>query len=127
MKENNPCIVSDCLGNCCKNLYIELTITERKKIFPNAIKVGTMRELKKVPIDYPDVYYTPVRRKKFQKERMVEAHIVGRCPNLKFDGNCQIYEDRSYAARNIKIGSKFCNEIRVDYGLPIMIPKEPVE
>lgn len=127
MKEHNPCTESGCLGNCCKNINIELTLAERKRIFPDAIRVKSIKALKNVPVDYPEVYYTSVKRKKFRSEPIVEARIVGRCPHLLFSGNCDIHEYRSYAARNFTIGSKTCNEVRKENNLPIIFPNELVE
>ena len=127
MKEMNPCKLSGCLGNCCKNIFFELSIFERKRIFPNAIRVNSLRELNQIPKENKGVYYTSVRRKKFSCSGMVEALIIGKCPHLKPDGNCDIHEERSHAARNFQIGCQLCNEIRKSYKIPIIIPKEPVE
>ncbi|MBU0998638.1 YkgJ family cysteine cluster protein [Patescibacteria group bacterium] len=127
MKEYNPCRISGCLGNCCKNIFLELSIFERKRIFPKAIRVNSLKELNQTSRENNGVYYTRVRRKKFNCTGMVEALIVGNCPHLKQNGDCDIHEERSDAARNEKIGSKLCNKIRRSYNLPIMIPKEPVE
>jgi|GEM_PF-6669415 len=126
-KEKNPCTISGCKGNCCKNIFLELTIFERKRIFPKAIRVKSLKELKKVPREGNNIYYTSVRRKKFDCGGIVEAVIIGKCPHLDEDGNCKIHSERSHAARNFQIGSELCNEIRVSCGLPVMVPKEPVE
>ena len=127
MKEINPCTFSGCFGNCCKNMFLELTIFERKRIFPQATRVNSLKELNKIPKEKEGIYYTYVRRKKFSCSGMVEVLILGKCPHLEHNGNCDIHEERSYAARNFQIGSPLCNEIRESCGLPIMIPKEPVE
>lgn len=124
MKEGNPCIDSGCLGNCCKNISLELTTYERNKIFPDAIKVNSLEDLDNVPKDYPDVYYTRIRRNKFTTYGMYKTLIVGRCPHLLYSGNCDIHEERSHAARNLEIGSELCNEIRKHYLLPNILPKD---
>jgi len=127
MKELNPCIASGCLGNCCKDINFELTNSERKRIFPYAVKVKNLGELNKVPTDHHDVYFSRIVRRKFKGENMVEVAIVGRCPHLKYDGNCRIHDKRSYAARNFQIGSDECNKIRICSGLPIISPDNPIE
>ncbi|MFH1970821.1 MAG: hypothetical protein ABIJ05_00340 [Patescibacteria group bacterium] len=83
MKETNPCRLSSCLGNCCKNIFLELTIFEKRRIFPNAIRVSSLKELNQTPREIKGVYYTSVRRKKFSCSGMVEALIVGDCPHLE--------------------------------------------
>ena len=127
MKEYNPCRMSGCLGNCCKNIFLELTISERKKIFPQAKRVNSLKELNQIPRENHGIYYTYVKRKKINYSGMVEALIVGDCPHLEQNGDCNIHEERSDAAKNEKIGSELCNKIRKSYNLPIMIQKEPVE
>jgi hypothetical protein len=127
MKETNPCIASGCLGNCCKNIFLELTIFEKNKLFPRAIRVNSLKELNQVPRDIHAVYYTSVRRKKFSCNGMVETFIVGECPHLKQDGNCNVHKERSHAARNFQIGSDLCNEIRKSYGLSTIIQKERIK
>lgn len=123
----NPCVASGCLGNCCKNIFLELTVFERKKIFPKAVRVNSLRNLNQHREKIPGVYYTSVRRKKFSCSGMVEALIVGDCSHLQDNGNCNIHKERSHAARNFQIGSELCNEIRKSHNLPIMIQREPVE
>lgn len=118
MKEKNPCIASGCLGYCCKNIFLELTTFERRRLFPKALKIDSLKNLKHVSRDTQGVYYTPVRRKKFNCNGMVETLIVDNCPHLKKDGNCNVHKERSHAARNFKIGSQLCNEIRKNHGLP---------
>lgn len=127
MKEKNPCIISGCLGNCCKDIYFELTVFERRRIFPDAKRLDSLKELSQIPKENKGVYYTSVRRKKFSCSGMVETLIIGKCPHLRDNGNCDIYKERSHAARNFQIGSSLCNDIRKSNNLPVIFPKEPVE
>jgi len=56
----------------------------------------------------------------------VVLSLNGSCPNRTAEGGCSKHEEREYAAKNFKIGSYDCNEIRKENGLvPIYI--EPIE
>ena len=127
MKEKNPCLISGCHGYCCKNIVLEMTDHEIKRLFPNAIKVNSLKESNEKPKDIPNIYFRSIRRKKFSCNGINEVTIIGNCPHLDKKGNCNEHAERSHAARNFIIGSKLCNEIRQMHNLPIMIPKEPVE
>lgn len=127
MKERNLCAASGCPGYCCQNIDLEMTKLERKRIFPNAIRVDTMEELaEKKNQKEPGVFYTRYRRKHLGDSGFVVTAINGACPNKEEDGNCIKHEERSHAARNFKIGCHDCNEIRKEHGLgPLFF--EPVE
>lgn len=127
MKEKNPCLFSGCKGYCCCDVPLEATVGERKRLFPYASRLTSLKELKNVPTDVPNVYYVRYRRKHLGNSGFVLVVIVGKCPHLDDEGNCLVHNERSHAARNFQIGNEFCNEIRTEHSLPIMIPKEPVE
>lgn len=45
MKEN-LCVQSGCPGFCCQDTDIEVTKFERRKLFPNAVRLNTLKELR---------------------------------------------------------------------------------
>jgi len=127
MLERNPCIASGCHGLCCQNRDLELTKFERTRLFPKAIKVGTLETLavlKKEKVS--GVFYSRYRRKHLGPSGFVVVSLNGPCPNRNTDGSCQKHEEREHAARNFKIGSPDCNKIRKENGLPPIFI-EPVE
>lgn len=123
MSERNPCKASGCPGLCCQNIALELTRFERSRIFPNAIRVNTIQELRKLKNNkVSGVFYTRYRRVNLRSSGFVIIQLNGSCPNKSTDGKCLIHEERSHAARNFQIGCKECNSIRKEHGLgPILI------
>src|SRR4030042_5537346 len=127
MPERNQCLASGCPGLCCENIDIELTKFERRSIFPDAKRVGSLRELAAVKrAKLRGVFYTSYKRKHLGASGFVIVAINGPCPNRTPDGNCVKHDEREHAARNFKLGCEECNAIRQENGLPPIFVK-PVE
>ena len=127
MPERNPCLKSGCPGFCCQDIDIEITKSERTRVFPTAIHVDSMKELAQIKKDnLQGLYYTEYSRKGLEGGDFYVIVINGPCPNRLSDGSCLKHDEREYAARNFAIGCSDCNVIRKENGFsPIFI--EPVE
>jgi hypothetical protein len=123
MLERNPCKRSGCLGLCCQNIALELTKFERKRIFPNAIRVDSIEALRTMKDEnVQGAFYTRNRKKHLISSGFVLLQLNGPCPHRSPKGECLIHEERSHAARNFTFGRKDCNEIRKENGLaPVFI------
>lgn len=116
--ERNPCIDSGCFGYCCENMDIELTHSERTRLFPKAKHVPSIAELAEIKKSQtPGVFYTEYETEELKGDFYI-AVINGPCPNRLPDGNCSKHSERSYAARNFQIGCEDCDAIRCEHGLP---------
>lgn len=124
MKEN-ICLESGCPGLCCCDTDIQVTKFERRRLWPDAIKQNSLKELRRGPLIEGYAFYARLRLRELGPEAE-EVGWKGKCPNLLPDGSCKFYEEREYAARNFKIGSKECNQVRCENGLPPIF-FEPVE
>jgi hypothetical protein len=119
MPEKNRCVESGCPGFCCFNIDIEVTASERRRIFPKAIEVESIVALAKVKEKGTrGVFYTKYTRKGLERGDFYVVTINGMCPNKLANGNCDKHEEREHAARNFRIGSPDCNDIRAEHGLP---------
>lgn len=125
--ERNRCTDSGCLGYCCQNIDIEITKSERTRLFPKAREVGSISELANInTAKTPGVFYTKYSRDGLKNGDFYIISINGPCPNRLPNGSCSKHEEREYAARNFSIGCSDCNAIRAEHSLhPIFV--EPVE
>jgi hypothetical protein len=127
MLEKNPCTASGCPGLCCQNIDLEIRNDERKRVFPGAVHVETLDALGWVKGQKVNgVFYTRYRKARLKSGEYSVIAINGPCPNRTSEGGCAKHGEREAAARNFKIGSFECNEIRKENGLP-PIYLEPVE
>lgn len=116
--ERNLCLESGCKGYCCENIDIEVTGCERTRLFPKAKAVSSIKQLVEIKKSgVSGVFYTKYEREGLEGDFYIVC-INGPCPNRLEDGSCAKHSERSYAARNFKIGSRECNEIRLSHGLP---------
>ena len=122
----NLCIESGCKGYCCHDTCIEVTDSERTRLFPDAIPLQTLDELKHGNLMRETAYFVRYRRSRLGRTGFKMVGWIGKCPNLTSDGNCKKHSEREYAARNFKFGSRECNSVRTEYGLPPVFV-EPVE
>lgn len=126
MSERNICIETGCLGYCCEDIDIQVTNYERRRLFPKAQRVDTLRELVNKKKEGQGVFYARWRRKPLNKAGFNIVAICGSCPNRFSDRSCKEHGEREYAARNFNIGCQDCNDIRQEHGLaPVFF--EPVE
>lgn len=125
MKENT-CLQSGCPGLCCQDTDIEVTKFERRRLFPNAVKLGTLKELRSSSLVKGFAFYVPLKRKELGNSGFNEVGWEGPCPSQDENGNCTKHDEREYAARRFSFGSKECNEVRITHGLPPIFI-EPVE
>lgn len=126
MSERNRCLESGCPGYCCQDIELEATIFERRRVFPMARRVETLKETAEAKGKKPGVLFSRLRRKHLGKEGIVIVSINGSCPNRQPDGNCLMHKEREYAARNFAFGGSDCNTIRAEHGLaPVFV--DPVE
>lgn len=103
--ERNLCKEAGCAAACCRDSFFSFSYPEKKVLewFPDAIKVG--------------LYQLPEQRVKgvyYEKLLLAGARvrIVGDCPNLGPDDNCQIYDSRPPDCANLAVGSKDCSDFR---------------
>lgn len=122
----NKCIQSGCPGYCCFDTDIEVTASELKRLFPRAVRLNTLKELRSSDLPQGFAFYARLRKKDLGNSGFFEIGWSGKCPNMDSKGHCTKYSERSHAARHFSLGSKECNEVRSEYGLP-PIYKEPVE
>jgi hypothetical protein len=116
--EKNRCVESGCPGYCCKDTDIEVSKFERRRLFPGAVKVDSLKELRSGCLEKRRVYYTRLRRKDLGNTGFQEVGWVGACPNQDENGGCKRYQEREHAARRFKFASQDCNKVRREYGLP---------
>lgn len=128
----NPCAQSGCKGYCCYDINIEVTISERRRLWPNASRVNTVKKVEYAPGFTDWVYYTRVRKIHLtlpnkKHNGFVLVGIVGKCPNLDAEtGACLMHQEREHAARNYKIGDEDCTQIRRKHSLPdLPFPEQP--
>lgn len=122
----NKCLESNCPGLCCRDTDIQVTESEIRRLWPNAIHVNTLKELRSGQLEPGFPYCTRLRTKELGNRGFYEVGWVGNCPNQLPDGSCKHHAEREHAARNFIYGSKECNKVRVSYGLPPVFV-EPVE
>lgn len=105
MKERNLCNEAGCSASCCRDSYFSASYPESKVLgwFPEAKKVSKHDLNERLP---QGVYYS---KGLYGNSRV---RIVGVCPNLGEDNNCQIYEDRPADCANLEIDSKACSDFR---------------
>ena len=117
--ERNLCLESGCLGYCCQDNFLEVTESERNRLFKDAKYVPSKDDLLDIQEDkIPGVFYTKHSRKELEPGIFFMLYISGPCPHRLSNGSCSQHIERSHAARNLLIGSKECNDIRSDHGLP---------
>ena len=125
--ERNKCLESGCPGYCCENIDIIITKSEQTRLFKKAKEVASIGELAKIKEDEVlGAFYTKYASKELGNGDFFVIALNGPCPNRTTNGECSMHEERSYPARNFKIGSPDCNEIRKEHGLPPIFV-EPVE
>lgn len=96
---------------------IELTRSERTRLFPKAKHVPSIAELAEIKKSQtPGVFYTEYETEELKGDFYI-AVINGPCPNRLPDGNCSKHSERSYAARNFQMGCEDCDAIRCEHSL----------
>ena len=116
--EINLCVETGCAGLCCQDIDLEITENERTRLFKGAKEVATIGELARLKDKGDGLYFTRDYKKEgFDEGELLLLSINGPCPNRADDGSCTVHAEREHAARNFKIGSKDCNEIRRENGL----------
>jgi hypothetical protein len=126
MAERNRCFESGCPGFCCQDIDLEATKFERRRVFPKAQRVQTLREIEEAKGKNPGVFFSRIRRKHLGNSGFVIVSINGGCPNRRQDGTCIEHDEREHAARNFVFGNFDCNAIRAEHDLPPVFV-EPVE
>jgi hypothetical protein len=123
MPERNRCIASGCAGLCCQNIDLEIKNSERRKVFPDAVRINSLGALGWVKRQkVPGVFYARYRKARLKNDEYSVIAINGPCPNRAPNGSCSVHQDREAAAKNFEIGSAECNAIRIENGLgPIFI------
>ena len=96
----NVCKTQGCHAACCRGSYFSSSCPVEKVLewFPNALKVGQF-ELPELRMR--GVYYEV-------SDFGARVRIVGNCPNLGPEDNCQIYEKRPPACANVAKDSEIC-------------------
>ena len=124
MPERNLCIDSGCHGYCCQDIDLEITKPALMELFPDAIKVSSIRALAELKLNQKpgQFYITGYESDELKGPGFCLLTINGPCPNRDPKGSCIVHEKREHAAINFKIGSSDCNAIRKEHGLgPIFL------
>lgn len=113
----NKCLESGCPGLCCWDTDIEVTDFERKRLFPKAVHLKSLKELRQGPLEKGFCYYAKLKNSRLGLSGFSEVGWVGPCVNQLPNGDCGKYDERAHAGRNFRYGSKECNIVRLEHGL----------
>lgn len=108
----NPCL-DHCEAGCCRDIFfIGLSAPDLKKLTPDGTKVV------KVARDELSAVYDEARERdrgvyvtEFP-DQSFDAVLVGKCPNLKPDNKCGIYETRPAPCADFDAGGVTCILLR---------------
>ncbi len=102
MPERNLCKEAGCAGCCCHDSYFHYSYPVRKVLewFPNAKHVSDLSKQTENGVYYTNFLGT------------ARVGIIGPCPNLSADGNCQINDWKPLDCLSLAICSKACSLFR---------------